>query len=45
MKENFLHFLWKQQLFDFNKLTTVQGETVKVLKPGGIEYQYRPRFF
>lgn len=44
MKENFLHFIWKQQLFDFKKLTTVQGETLKVLKPGTLNANTGPDF-
>jgi hypothetical protein len=34
MKEEFLHFIWKHQLFDKDSLITTEGETVKIISPG-----------
>lgn len=34
ISEAFLHYLWKNQLFDNDDLMTVEGEPVKVLFPG-----------
>ena len=34
MKEDFLQFIWKMQLFQPAQLRTVFGKTVKILKPG-----------
>lgn len=34
MKENFLHYLWKFQLFDLDKLIAVKGEEIQVISPG-----------
>lgn len=34
MQESFLHFLWRFQYFDKQCLQTVQGEPIRVLRPG-----------
>lgn len=34
MTEDFLHFTWKYRMFDTKSLTTSQGETLEIIKPG-----------
>ncbi|PKA83645.1 uncharacterized protein DUF2851 [Ulvibacter sp. MAR_2010_11] len=45
MKEDFLHYVWKFQKFDTRELSTVHGETIKVLKPGMHNLNSGPDFF
>ncbi|OSY88028.1 hypothetical protein WH52_08340 [Tenacibaculum holothuriorum] len=44
MKEEFLHFLWKQKLFNFKDIQTVNGEFVEVLKTGEMNKNSGPDF-
>lgn len=37
-------FIWERQYFDKNNLTTVQGKSLSVLKPGNINTQAGPDF-
>jgi hypothetical protein len=34
MQESFLHYIWQFQYFDKKDLTTTQGETLQVIRPG-----------
>lgn len=44
MKEDFLHYLWKQKLYSNDILTTNKGETVKVISPGEHNLNAGPDF-
>lgn len=44
MKEEFLHFLWQQRLFDFWNLQTVKDEQIEILKSGEINRNSGPDF-
>ncbi|WP_152287967.1 DUF2851 family protein [Flavicella marina] len=43
--EDFLHYIWRYQLFDKNRLQTTDGVFVQVLKPGYYNQQSGPDFF
>ncbi|MEN8186403.1 MAG: DUF2851 family protein [Bacteroidota bacterium] len=45
LKEDFLHYLWKFQLFANKKLITLQNEEIVVLKPGLQNINSGPDFF
>ncbi len=45
MTEEFLHYIWKYQLFDKNRLFTDDGEKIKVIKPGEHNKNAGPDFF
>lgn len=45
MKEDFLHYTWLSQKFDFSHLTTTKGETVVVIHPGQYLQLSGPDFF
>ncbi len=45
MKEEFLHFIWKNRLFDNDSLFTTGGESVSVDDPGTYNYDSGPDFF
>ncbi|MBK5286819.1 MAG: DUF2851 family protein [Bacteroidia bacterium] len=45
MSEDFIHFIWKQSLFDKNNLETTQGEKISVLHPGLYNIDAGPDFF
>jgi hypothetical protein len=45
MKEEFLHFIWKNRLFDSNNLKTVDGNQVEVVDPGDYNRDSGPDFF
>ncbi|MGV8091730.1 MAG: DUF2851 family protein [Mangrovibacterium sp.] len=45
MNELFLQFIWKHRLFDHRKLSTHDGQQVKVLSPGIINQDAGPDFF
>lgn len=45
MKEDFLHFIWKQKLFNQNDLATTSGETIEIIHPGYQNSDAGPDFF
>ncbi len=45
MKEEFLHFVWKQGLYDKHNLITDLGEKLEVMSPGEPNYDAGPDFF
>ena len=45
MKEEFLHFIWKHQLFQKEALFTVEGESIQILNPGRLNQHAGPDFF
>lgn len=45
MKEDFLHYVWKHQLFDRSGLSTSSGLPVRVEHPGEINEDSGPDFF
>ncbi len=44
MKEDFLHYLWKYQLFDISNLQSTQNEKISVIKPGVYNTDAGPDF-
>ena len=44
MKEDFIHYLWKYQLFDISNLTTTQNESISILKLGAHNLNSGPDF-
>jgi hypothetical protein len=44
MKEDFLHYLWKYQLFDISRLQTTQQESLVVMYPGIHNHDTGPDF-
>ena len=44
MKEDFLHYLWKYQLFDISKLSTIQSEKISIFKTGIHNFDTGPDF-
>jgi len=44
MREEFLHFIWKYQLFDHSRLKTEDGEVLLVLHPGVLNTHSGPDF-
>ena len=45
MTETFLHYIWKNRLFNFNQLKTVDGQEVEILNPGIYNTNAGPDFF
>ena len=45
MTETFLHYIWKNRLFNFNQLKTVDGQDVVILHPGTYNTNAGPDFF
>lgn len=45
MKEDFLHYLWQNQKFDFVQLQTIQGDSLQILNKGIYTQQSGPDFF
>ena len=45
MKEEFLHFIWKNRLFNQNDLETIDGIGVEVIDPGSYNTDAGPDFF
>ena len=45
MKEEFLHYLWKYNLYDANKLVDNEGNRIEVLHPGEYNRDSGPDFF
>jgi len=45
MKEDFLHYLWQFQKFDFSNLKTTKGEIITIIKPGQYLQLEGPDFF
>jgi hypothetical protein len=45
MKEEFLHFLWKYNLFDTDKLLDNEGNKIEVISPGEYNHDSGPDFF
>ena len=45
MKEDFLHYLWQYQKFDFFNLKTTKGEVITILNPGQYLQLAGPDFF
>ena len=44
INEEFLHFIWKFQLFDFSNLRTTNNESIHVFKPGLHNHNAGPDF-
>lgn len=44
MREDFLHHVWKYQLFDFQDLVSVQGHSIQLKTPGWHNYDAGPDF-
>lgn len=44
MREDFLHHVWKYQLFDFQDLVSVQGHSICLKTPGWHNYDAGPDF-
>ncbi|WP_296148626.1 DUF2851 family protein [uncultured Flavobacterium sp.] len=45
MKEDFLHYIWQFQKFDFSNIKTVQGESLTILNSGQYLQKAGPDFF
>src|SRR5690606_16604789 len=45
MNEEFLHYVWKFQLFEHNELKTTDGETLQIIKAGIHNHDSGPDFF
>ena len=45
MNEEFLHYIWKYQLFDHKELVTTDGEKVEISKAGIHNFDSGPDFF
>ena len=45
MKEDFLHFIWKNRLFETESPTTSEGETVEIVNAGRHNIHAGPDFF
>ena len=45
MKEDFLHYLWQNQKFDFTQLQTSQGDSIQILNKGIYTQLSGPDFF
>lgn len=45
MKEDFLQYLWQSGLFNQDELQTVDGSTIKVIRPGTLNADSGPDFF
>jgi len=45
MKEEFLHYIWKFQLFNENELTLVDGSQLQIIHPGIQNFDAGPDFF
>ena len=45
MKEDFLHFVWKEQLFDTAALKTEDGQLVQIIDKGQYNHSAGPDFF
>ena len=44
MREDFLHHVWKYQLFDFQDLVSVQGQSIRLKSSGWHNYDAGPDF-
>ena len=44
MKEEFLHFIWRFQLFDHTVLKTTEGANIQIIKPGILNTDAGPDF-
>lgn len=44
MKEDFLHYIWKHQMFSNNNLSTTKNNKIKIKKPGLHNYNSGPDF-
>ena len=45
MKEEFLHFIWKNGLYEPNNAVTGEGEKVEIISPGRHNFHAGPDFF
>ena len=45
MKEDFLHFIWKNRLFSARDLKTVSGEKLEIISTGSPNFDSGPDFF
>ena len=45
MKEDFLHYLWRNKKFDFLNLQTVNGDEIVIINPGTYIEDEGPDFF
>ncbi len=44
MQEDFLHHIWKYKLYDFQQITTEQGQEMKIISPGWHNHDAGPDF-
>jgi hypothetical protein len=44
MKEEFLHYIWQSHQFDHEDLHTTNGELVRIIKPGQLQFNSGPDF-
>lgn len=44
MREDFLHFIWKLQLFSANNLFSTKNESIKIVKQGFLNFNSGPDF-
>ncbi|MFM7015649.1 MAG: DUF2851 family protein [Bacteroidota bacterium] len=45
MKEDFLHFIWKEQLFNTSNLKTCEGSAISIIDKGHYNHHSGPDFF
>ena len=45
MKEDFLHFIWKEQLFSSSNLSSEEGNQITILEIGQYNHHAGPDFF
>lgn len=45
MNEEFLHYVWKHQMFSSNNLKTTKGKSIEILKQGDWNFDAGPDFF
>lgn len=45
MTESFLHYIWKNRLFNFNQLKTIEGLDLQIIHPGTYNTNAGPDFF
>jgi len=42
--ESFLHYIWQNQLYSFNDIYTIEGESIEVVRPGILNHDAGPDF-
>ncbi len=45
MKEDFLQFIWRQQLFNHSDLFSKEGATIEIISAGTLNLDEGPDFF